>query len=358
MPTGLHLFNYKSPITLKENRMLAASPYAISPWSKDYFAKMELYINDHFPLRNEMIIAYSFIKYKLLRKSPFPKKIVIGQEGWLFLGNEKNGVISLHDGSYKLTERHLDRISNNVVANHDWAESHGIDYYLFIAPDKHSIYSDKLEPSFDQEIIDQKINLVKSTLAPNINLIDASVPLLQARKNSDRKLYLKYDSHWTYYGAYIAYKNIVSEIKKKYPQVPGPYSLDEFIIKDETCHIKTSADMINLQHYVEENEESFTWKAKKYITKKPVLSIPKTYKGLPQLYEKRFVNNNTRLPKILLFRDSFSNKLMKFLSAHFRESIYLSNNHKFDKELILQEKPDIILHEMVERAAIPYLLNY
>ncbi|MEQ1871899.1 MAG: hypothetical protein ABL961_17915, partial [Vicinamibacterales bacterium] len=54
------------------------------------------------------------------------------------------------------------------------------------------------------------------------------------------------------------------------------------------------------------------------------------------------------LPRLVMFRDSFTSALAPFLSEHFSRAVYLWQND-FDAAVIEQEKPDVVLHEIVGR---------
>lgn len=350
---------YQSNFTLQENRRLSELPEWNSQELKNYFLQLDEYINDHFPLRKELIRLYTNFQFFILKKSPFPSKVIVGKDNWLFLGESKMGVVSLHDGTYPLSQSQLEIIRNNVIEKHNWLKERGIGYMLLIAPDKHSIYSQNLPSYIDRNKIDEKYDQLKSVLKEEVNFIDVKPDLRRHIKDSPTDLYLKYDSHWSDYGAFVAYQSIIEQVRLKYPRfnLRSPFNFGHLKQERKTEIIKTSADMINMQDYLSEQTLELYWKRNLVSLDKNRLKPPSTYRGLPQLYEKRFRSYNRNGLKILLFRDSFSNRLMKFLSAHFDETLFI-NGHQFDRDLILREKPDLVIHEIVERAAIPVLLKY
>ena len=58
--------------------------------------------------------------------------------------------------------------------------------------------------------------------------------------------------------------------------------------------------------------------------------------------------NDQRLPKVLVFRDSFSWPLIPLVSESFQSTVFVWT-HEFIPELIEREKPDIVVFECVER---------
>ena len=58
--------------------------------------------------------------------------------------------------------------------------------------------------------------------------------------------------------------------------------------------------------------------------------------------------SDPRLPKALIFRDSFSTALHPFLSEAFRDSAWVWD-HRFLTELVERERPDVVILQVVER---------
>ena len=54
------------------------------------------------------------------------------------------------------------------------------------------------------------------------------------------------------------------------------------------------------------------------------------------------------LPRAVVFRDSFANRLAPLFSEHFSRAVYLWQND-FDAEIVLKEHPDVVIQEIVGR---------
>ena len=76
------------------------------------------------------------------------------------------------------------------------------------------------------------------------------------------------------------------------------------------------------------------------------LLVPDNYFRASNNYEYRYKGKGKL--KVLVFRDSFSTSMIQFLKEYFGESIYIWH-HDFNKEIIEQEKPDIVITEIIER---------
>jgi hypothetical protein len=62
---------------------------------------------------------------------------------------------------------------------------------------------------------------------------------------------------------------------------------------------------------------------------------------------------DSRLPRLVMFRDSFATRLIPLLSEHFGRAVYQWQND-VDLDLVAQEKPALVIHEMVGRRLLSY----
>ena len=58
---------------------------------------------------------------------------------------------------------------------------------------------------------------------------------------------------------------------------------------------------------------------------------------------------------MLMFRDSYARHLYPYLAHHFNRSAYLWTT-TFDRDLVEQEKPDMVIWELSERFIPTYVL--
>jgi alginate O-acetyltransferase complex protein AlgJ len=61
-------------------------------------------------------------------------------------------------------------------------------------------------------------------------------------------------------------------------------------------------------------------------------------------------------PRAVVFRDSFTSRLIPYLSEHFSRAVYLWQND-VDPSVVLKERPAVVIHEIVGRhlgRIVPY----
>ena len=188
---------------------------------KAYPATFDSYYSDHIGLRDWLARYYKLTKYSI-GDSPSPD-VTIGQDGWLFLGGIENGYSRYGDPFGDARNANL--YSNNelkVFAEHmmsvkTWLNQRGIEYFYIIAPNKHTIYSDKLPKYISKEneesAMDQVVKYLKQYT--EVTVIDLRKSLIKEKEN--RQLYSKTDTHWNHNGANIAQYEIMKEIEKLFP---------------------------------------------------------------------------------------------------------------------------------------------
>lgn len=353
------LVNYKTvdaPTFIKfENRQPAVKP--IWNWEmesiRNYFLSLESYINDVFAFRNELINLYSIIFFKF-GVSVKPDNIIIGKNGFLFLGNKLSDVIDQTTGKNTFSDDELKAWNKNFMVRKKYLEQFGIPFYLIIAPNKHSVYPEYL-PDY---IVPAKQNRLQQLLdsRPPFNSINTKQAVINAKKQWGDQLFYKTDSHWSEVGAYYAYLEIIKQLKQDFPDIePAVLKKHNFrkifydwngsmtgfmnlkaIIEDSIFTI------INVpgwnKNVVRTNFQGDTLDLKEY----PVIAYT----------DQSVVVNKKKKYSVLVLRDSFSMMLAGMLNNTFGKVIYCHYEHPDGIELaklVEQFKPDIVLYEMVER---------
>ena len=77
------------------------------------------------------------------------------------------------------------------------------------------------------------------------------------------------------------------------------------------------------------------------------LEVRKGYHNNPSIFENRAKSETNDL-KILIFHDSYIGYYSKYIKENFGSSVFIWD-FVLDKKLILNEKPDILYHEILER---------
>lgn len=324
-----------------ENRVLAEKPTIHQNLWK-IPRKYSNYYKDHFPFRVQLSKAINYFKIKFFNSSPNPNFVEIGKEGWLFYSTDK--IKKVYQGIDLFSVGELDEIKHKLELKQKFLLKKGISFYLMIPPLKHSVYPEYLPTSLQVQQVyskrDQVIEYLKNN--SNIKLIDPFERLVELKEEG--LIYYKTDTHWNQKGGFAAYKLLVDRIRKDYTTIRPTYSLKDYTIDKREDF---DGDLINLLNF----KGIFSREA---LFMEPDFEVPyelmndKNIMGTEILVERYKVKSEPELPKLLMYRDSYSSYMNLHISNHFSESVFVWDRN-LNIERINQEKPDIIVLEMMER---------
>lgn len=339
---GLHQSNDNS-----EFRTKAAAPkWNLNEWEM-YIKKYTLFFEDQFGMRPELIQFYSNYKLKIWHSSPVPDKVFIGRDNWLF--TVEDSLMEDFRGMRKFNVAQLEEIKNNILYRKNRLKSMGIDYYIVIAPNKQTIYPEKIPYTYS--IVDVKTRWMQTRDYLNdhgINfIIDPTDSLLKIKH--DEMPYFKTDLHWNNYGAFIASQILLDRVSKNHPHV-STHIMNEYKVTRETFTKGDLARMINAI-YKDDVEYKFESPQLNGITYLPGPTFPSYVSTQPIILT---LNNDTTKPNVLVFKDSFGNGMTQFISEESNRAVYVWT-HVFDWAIIEQEKPDIVIHEISEKLIHKFL---
>lgn len=336
IPTLVQITGIEDKFIDNENRTKQDFPKINYKNPVEFAKNFKVYYKDNFGLRNTLSNNYIQFKNEVLNENPLPNKVVFGSNDFLFLGNSFSNVVEESLGFDKFTTIELHRIKNTIIERKKWLSAHNTKFYIAIAPNKHSVYKEKLPFQFPEMETRKKqlINFIKSEI--NFDIIDLGEQFKE--KKVYERLYRKYDSHWNDLGAFYATQTLVESLKKDFDI--AVLNINDYKI-DSVYSEGGNSKMLNYKKL--ENNIILTPNFKDVSIE---INHPKYY-SQESINESRYKNPSKKY-KVLLFRDSFSNALRPFLNHTFGETTFIWS-HRFDKDLILKEKPDLVIMEYVER---------
>jgi len=277
--------------------------------------------------------------------------VIVGQDGWYYYAKEQ--IIDDYRGVIPLTDNQLSEIKNKLVEKRDWLKEQGIDFYILISPNKSSIYPEYLPETInkvnDQTRFDQVVGYLRDKT--DLKIIDPRPALLKAK--NDNLVYEITGTHWNEYGGFIAYQELIRAISQQFTSII-PLNIDDFMVEEQTAGGSDLAIMLSIQSYVQDTLINLKPKTPPLATDdKFLFDDPNPNPAMPLVAKKV---DNPELPKALIFRDSFMKRLVPFLSENFSRSSYVWT-YEMIPEIIEVEKPDIVIYEFVERKIEEVLLE-
>lgn len=298
--------------------------------------------------------------------------VVVGKEGWLFLGYDQHygQVLSKVRGieSKKTSEAYIDNAVKVRRINQDWLASKGIKTLFAIAPNKHSIYPEYLPEWLAVTNLNSTDRFVEKAVSSGLNILDLRETLLD-EKTSSTQLYYKTDTHWNNLGALYAYERVISELNKLYGlQLKTVENITyEFISHGGGDHTKIlkfktllpqSDDSDFSVKFDGDNDEICRLKFSAWKNDKGVFDLDgECIKGKDHFvnaWEPTIIFSPNALNKqsVLILRDSFAEANGALYFKTFERVMVLQHwdlNNQDLQDLIDQVNPDIVLYQIVER---------
>ncbi|MBE9489615.1 MAG: hypothetical protein IMY67_04925 [Bacteroidetes bacterium] len=336
-----------------EKRNLAkfpSSPESLKAIS-DYPKALNTYYSDHFGFREVLTKIYFVLANKLGSQSSVDD-VTIGQDGWLFLGSIKEGYLRHNDpigdaiNVNLFSKKELEDFARSIMSIKNWLSKKGIEYIYVIAPNKHTIYFDKL-PKYilkknKESATDQIIKYLQEHT--NVPVVDLRPALLEEKKK--HLVYFKSDTHWNHYGANVAQYIIMNKIKSLLPGKITTSLLTGNQFKISTRKGGDLAEFAKIENVIEDNPQPIFDVECSSVDESPDTKAKKTYTMtcVPQK------------PNVVIFRDSFFTYLQPYISRQFNRSTYIWErmNYKSLVKYVELEKPSIVIDEVVERT-LPYI---
>ena len=324
-----------------ENRELAAFPRVDGSLTsiEAFPAGFSAWFGDHFGFRSLLVRWYGESRLFGFGASP-SSAVVKGSNGWLFYGEDKS--IEDYANVEPMTDGALANWREAVLRARDWLRARHIAYVFTIAPDKHVIYADQMPATLarigDLSRADQLFTALQDTgLAVDVR------PEEFDAKGRER-VYQQTDTHWNDRGALVAYQRIIAAVRARVPATPPAWTRGDFAAVDRAVEGLDLAGMMGLTRVLREVDMTLVpVRARRARVLEPAGAAPTAEVG-------RLVTeiDDPSLPRAVIFRDSFTSRLVPFLSEHFSRAVYLWQND-FDAGVVTTEHPDVVIQEIVGR---------
>lgn len=331
--------------SLRDRKGKTASPIADNGRALGFFSAWDEYANEHFGGRDILIHWNNLLQVGLLKVSPL-ETLMLGRDGWLFLAGS-NLEMDYFRADMPFSEDELARWRLALLQRHIWLERQGIRFLFVIAPNKSTIYPEKVPARIHRAVtrLDQLLEYLRRRPLPDgFRPVDLRKTLRAAK--SRYPVYGKIDSHWNGFGAMIASNKILGALSRFYPFHPP--TLDDFAVslepgagpRGDLAAMLSLSDVLSDPQPVNVTPRSLS----RVIVAEPARWID------TDLEREVTICPGAELPEALMFRDSFGYALAKYLSEHFQKITYIRDiGLRFHPRIVLRVGPKIVIQEMGER---------
>jgi len=357
LPLADHAFHLAPEVSLMENDPTPLPEFSFSEVFKSFNVLQRGYLEKTFGFRKSLVRLQNILDILWLRSSSHYQTVIKGKSDWLFLSQENNelNVIEDYRSGRLFTPEQLARWVAEYRGRQEWLNARGIRYLIVVAPNKVTVYPEFLPDQYNKiSPISRTEQLVTALETAGVEVLDLRPTMELVKKQA--LAYYRTDTHWTTFGAFAGYIQIIKHLSRWFPQFE-PEIRGDFDISITPDLNGGLATMLALGDLFPESRVTFTPKFQRRAVESTE-PYPKSNYFQPTVVMD--TSDPTR-PTAVIFRDSFAHELVPFLSEHFHRSVYLwpypstsREIRQFDKAAIEREKPGVVIDEFVERYFTEY----
>lgn len=337
--------------------MLTLLPvYNLIHWDKsltEYFKTKQYYKLDSITAPVSKILSSYGI-------SLFPDQVIVGHDGWLFLGDqEANTVSNRRQGATKNDTEKAKKIASSMQEWNSFFRENGVKKFkILVGPDKESIYGEYL-PQWAHPAEYRQVSAVLDADKEGI-FVDPTKFLTEQKSNYKEPLYYKTDTHWNALGGWLAFSYFMENVfgdDAYHSTNIGKYTgwqnkaggdLSRFLRTENltTDHYQ-NVDVLSKESI---DIEQHDFETNSLISKSVNILIDAPGKPI-----RVFSSNARQNARVLWLRDSFGTAMSPFMAASFTNIVqlhYFGSNPAWLYNTIKTYKPDYVFVTSVERSII------
>ncbi len=261
-----------------------------------------------------------------------PRKVLEGEQGWLYLDNDKNDSVGQYTGATRLSATAQAAWSGMLAGITALAAETGFRHVQLLAPSKESVYDDWY-PHRAARAAERPTETLLAAVPPGAQLI---YPVAELKAAPRMRVYDKGDTHWNDYGAFVAAKVTLAS-------TGHAEALDEAAY--EFREAPSSGDL---------DSKLEPRRREPRITAHPRGPQPQLlFDSELKNRGRTLVYSNPAAPhgSMLLFGDSFGWNLALFFGQVFRRFVFIHSTSP-DRSVIQHERPDVVVTECTERFVV------
>lgn len=289
------------------------------------------YSRDHTGPQRPLLLSDGVLE-KLAAPQPASSDPMVlpGKNGWLYLSDDSNRVVSSSTGHYGAHEQWIDAWKTEMADRQQHAQAACAAIGTYIAPNTHSARPELL-PDGIALAADRPI----SRLTREVNGIDYLLEQL-----SDPDCFVANDSHYSEYGAYQAYRYICQQHELSPLEIAKSDFENSYCLGDLGTKLfpAQGANQLILSH---KKKEQLGLENAVRIFQSGVNSTGK----LDVFYNPQALLENRTL---LIFGDSYASKIARFMAHNFQHVVLLHSTRP-PLELIGALAPHLVLFIHAER---------
>jgi hypothetical protein len=340
--------------TQQENRHIAEqrtlSPRPALPDTltalKQFPAALERFANDHFGFREVLLDLQATIAYTVFHRSGSPH-VLAGKEDWLFY--TQDGLLEDMQGASAFSSADIHAWITYIEQRATWLAANNVAYRFLIAPDKYTIHPEMLPNSARNNAPSrlQGLMAVLDTTGAAAHVVMPHAALIARKASTSLPLYFHTDTHWTPFGAYVAYRELMASL--------GGYLHADALQLDDTAFTPqpnpSATDLsVMIRHPYREPLSAADLSQPQQCLRDATASPPAgaDMRGIKAYAATRCEG---KTGTALVLHDSFMTALAPYLATQFGRVVYIWGQPSAEtmRLAVRQEQPDVLIEERVER---------
>ena len=347
-----NIFHIAPPVDLMENDPTPLPEFSLAQVFRTFNVLQRGFLDKTYGFRKQLVRWQNILDLFVLQASSQYQTVIKGQGNWLFLAQENAELNVVED--YRARRLYSPQDLAAWVAvyreRQDGLAARGIRYLMVVAPNKHTVYPEFLPSQYNRvSPVSRTDQLVTALEAAGVDILDLRPTMLKVKEGA--LAYYRTDTHWTSFGAFAGYIEIMKRLARWYPDfeptIRGDYDIN--ITPGLTGGLSS---MLALSDLFPEDRVTFVPRTPRRASEVSNDLVVKS------LFQPTVITEtgDASLPTAVIFRDSFAHELMPFLSENFNRAVYLwpypstpREMRVFDWAAVDAVKPDLVIDEFVER---------
>lgn len=325
--------------------LLCALPAAVMPWRQeqpvgnerpaafpsaaaedgtlnlDFLEEFADYFADHFGFRHELITVNDRATAAAFNTLD-SDSVLLGRDGWLFYRETEAD----YTGTNLFSARQSWCAARTLALIQEYCGKNGIDFLFTIAPNKNSLYGDKMPRRYIAATVRNAGLVAQQLRAQGVEYFD----LYALLSSQEGTLYYRCDSHWNMAGAQLSARALLNALGAEVPD------FDAKKTGGTQAHTGDLYEMVYPSGTETEADAAYSFDYE-YLG---------NFRSVDDITIR--TSNAAAQGSIYVYRDSFGNNLHPFLAQAYGNACF-SRVMPYKLSAVLQEQPDVLLIEIVER---------
>ena len=297
------------------------SPVTDGKINTGFGGDFEAWFSKSYAFRGKAVDAFTGLRAKVMNTGN--DQVIIGKDDFLFFAD----TVDSYTGSDPMTDDEIDAAASSLLNMQEYAEAHGAKFLFVGAPNKATVYYDKMPDRYVKCAGDTDLDRLYAALGEKgVDSLDLRGLLAE---HADELIYHKRDTHWNGLGAKYAFDEMMSSLGVNVPDFGDAKKTNDF---------EGDLDGLLYPGHTEYDEDVTFDLSDKFVFTSAYsnpMNMSITTRGAGE-------------KKALFFRDSFCNAMIPYAAASFSE-VRFERANPYRMDMLEEYGADVVVVMIAER---------